>query len=183
MTLCNAGHPARWSTDASTARGPRSKRVADETGPSNLPLGVLESSLYHAREFTLQPGDLVLAYTDGLIEARNGRSEQLGLDGLLEVLETLGDPHVSAGPGELAHRLRSAVEQRGFALDEDDLSAVGLECTGRSAGVRWAQRLEGLGKLYRDWRAGRPIPRPEISIPAVGGAFISALNRIRPRRR
>jgi len=46
-----------------------------------LPLGVLESQRYSSSELRLEPGDLVFAHTDGLIEARRS-GEMYGADRL-----------------------------------------------------------------------------------------------------
>ncbi|CAN5599783.1 hypothetical protein BH20ACT19_BH20ACT19_02450 [soil metagenome] len=44
-----------------------------ETGGRGLPLGIVEHPVYEDRELVLAPGDLVLAFTDGLVEARRNR--------------------------------------------------------------------------------------------------------------
>jgi GAF domain-containing protein len=61
---CNAGHPPPLLL---TAAG--DTRALERTG---LPLGVDEDDRYEAGEAPFAPGDLVLAATDGLTEARRG---------------------------------------------------------------------------------------------------------------
>jgi serine phosphatase RsbU (regulator of sigma subunit) len=61
LRYCNAGHlPPLHVRDGSHA-------PLDSNG---LPLGVMERSEYSSSELRLEAGDLVFAYTDGLIEAR-----------------------------------------------------------------------------------------------------------------
>lgn len=63
LRVCSAGHPAGWLWHAKEVRPLRA------TGP----LLMLDAgSTYHSKEIDLDPGDLVLLYTDGLAEARAG---------------------------------------------------------------------------------------------------------------
>ena len=63
LRVCSAGHPAGWLWHAKEVRPLRA------TGPL---LMLDPDSHYHSREIDLESGDLVLLYTDGLAEARNG---------------------------------------------------------------------------------------------------------------
>jgi sigma-B regulation protein RsbU (phosphoserine phosphatase) len=53
-----------------------------------FPLGVFTDSRYETGLLTLAPGDLVLFYTDGVVEIDNPDGEQFGIDRLATVLET-----------------------------------------------------------------------------------------------
>ena len=55
---------------------------------SNIPLGI-DSARYEQSPVTTTPGDLVLCYTDGLIEARTADNQLLGAPGLLTLLQSL----------------------------------------------------------------------------------------------
>ncbi|HUI43472.1 MAG TPA: SpoIIE family protein phosphatase [Terriglobia bacterium] len=46
--------------------------------PSGLPLGVSPQGAYDAERLSLDPGDVLVIYTDGLSEARNGEGEEYG---------------------------------------------------------------------------------------------------------
>ncbi len=63
LRVCSAGHPAGWLWHAKEVRPLRA------TGPL---LMLDPEASYHSKEIDLDPGDLVLLYTDGLAEARAG---------------------------------------------------------------------------------------------------------------
>ena len=73
IQYCNAGHnPAFW-WDASAA----SIHQLKPTGPA---VGLTGQAKYKSMELHYEPGDLLLLYTDGLVEARNSRDEEFGKD-------------------------------------------------------------------------------------------------------
>jgi sigma-B regulation protein RsbU (phosphoserine phosphatase) len=50
---------------------------------SGPPVGFFADSVYEARAVQLNPADLIVAYTDGIVEATNATSDKLGMEGLL----------------------------------------------------------------------------------------------------
>jgi phosphoserine phosphatase RsbU/P len=52
--------------------------------PSGAPVGMFSDSNYHESVIQLRPSDLVIAYTDGVIEATNSCGEEWGVEGLLK---------------------------------------------------------------------------------------------------
>jgi serine phosphatase RsbU (regulator of sigma subunit) len=52
--------------------------------PTGLPLGLIEGSSYSTRETALDPGDLLVLYTDGYTEALSPQSEEFGSNRLAE---------------------------------------------------------------------------------------------------
>jgi phosphoserine phosphatase RsbU/P len=104
---CNAGHTPPVLL---TAGGRRR-----ELGGTGLPLGVdPEQGTYTAQEAPLGPGDLVLAYTDGLTEARrDGR--QFGDERLAELIDSARD----LPSDELVHLLRAEADAWAPAIDDD----------------------------------------------------------------
>ena len=56
---------------------------------TGLPLGIEIGSLYEERTLTLQPGDFILFYTDGIIEAVDKTQNEFGLERLQSVVYTL----------------------------------------------------------------------------------------------
>jgi serine phosphatase RsbU (regulator of sigma subunit)/CBS domain-containing protein len=87
-------------------------------------LGIMPDEVYVEREVALEPGDRVLFYTDGLIEARNEIGEQFGTERLTDCLTSHGREQA----GELLGHILSC--QREFCGDEpptDDLTAALIE--------------------------------------------------------
>ncbi len=77
FTYANGGHdsPLVIHADGSSTLLPLTRGIA---------LGVLPELTYKQRTVTLDPGDTVVLYTDGVTEAMNGADEQYGLDDLRE---------------------------------------------------------------------------------------------------
>ena len=63
-----------------------SSGTTEELHTGGLPLGVMENANYESGMVTLEPGDMLAAFTDGLVEAENLRSEEYGLARFLAVL-------------------------------------------------------------------------------------------------
>ncbi|HEV3513490.1 MAG TPA: PP2C family protein-serine/threonine phosphatase [Candidatus Sulfotelmatobacter sp.] len=51
---------------------------------SGAPVGMFSDSVYEEKVVALEAGDLVIAYTDGLVEAINQNGEEWGVQGLLK---------------------------------------------------------------------------------------------------
>jgi sigma-B regulation protein RsbU (phosphoserine phosphatase) len=51
----------------------------------SFPLGILPDAEYQETRLELAPGDQVVLYTDGIVEAMNERQEMFGFDRLLQV--------------------------------------------------------------------------------------------------
>jgi serine phosphatase RsbU (regulator of sigma subunit) len=94
---------------------------ADALGATAVPLGV--DAQLDAREVTLElnEGDLVFAYTDGLMEARRGGAVY-GLDRLSDFVVKMGRV---LGPAELVHRVHREVAGWADGL-ADDVVALAL---------------------------------------------------------
>ena len=96
-------------------------RYLPSTGPT-VPLGVFPDTVYETTELTLQQGDVVVLFSDGLPEARNRAGEQLGYDAMLDLVRRL-DTSLPAA------RLKEAIvrEVAGFSAgshQQDDIALV-----------------------------------------------------------
>jgi len=82
LTFASAGHnPPRWWKC--------SEQVAlSIDGAAGLPLGIDDSVEYRDRTITLSPGDRVVFYTDGIVEATNPEGEQFRTERIDRILET-----------------------------------------------------------------------------------------------
>ena len=78
FTYSNGGHdsPLVIHADGSSTLLPLTRGIA---------LGVLPGLTYNQKTVTLEAGDTVILYTDGVTEAMNAEGEQYGLDDLREV--------------------------------------------------------------------------------------------------
>ncbi|MFN7995462.1 MAG: PP2C family protein-serine/threonine phosphatase [Bryobacteraceae bacterium] len=124
LLFTNAGHlPPLWYRAARDEwsllieNTPYSKQIVD------LPLGLIAGTHYTQMAVQLEPGDLLLLYTDGISEASDDSGEQLGLDRLLTIAKTLPTGS-SAAAGQ---SLLSAVENfRNGTPPTDDETIVAL---------------------------------------------------------
>lgn len=81
----------------------------------SLPLAVRSDATYAPREVALHPGDLLVAYTDGLIEARAG-GELLGEE---RVLAAVSDVRDAPARTIAEHLLEAALTYAGGQLTDD----------------------------------------------------------------
>jgi sigma-B regulation protein RsbU (phosphoserine phosphatase) len=88
-------------------------------------MGVFEGQRYEIASFQLNEGDVFLAYTDGLVDARRG-GELYGRDRLQDALARLA-PHTP--PDELARRIYEEVDA--FGEVGDDTVVFALCCCGK----------------------------------------------------
>lgn len=119
VQFVNAGHlpPLLWGA-SSGQLGPVSRK-------GDPPVGIVSGRAYRARRFRLHPGDCLLLVTDGLLEARNERSETFGWERIKAALRS-GQAH----PEAAVRRLLDALEEfTGGAPQADDITlvAVGVE--------------------------------------------------------
>ena len=93
LYFCHAGHPPAmvWRP----VEGWRQVENCAEDEASNLPLGVLASTEYQQGQVSLESGDRVLLYTDGLLDAEDANGEPFGSERLLCLLKSQGDVSIS----------------------------------------------------------------------------------------
>src|SRR6201994_166253 len=79
LTYCNAGHfpPILLRADGRT-------ELLERGGPL---LGAIEGAKFELGELILEPGDTLVAYSDGVLECRNTSEEEFGLDRILAALK------------------------------------------------------------------------------------------------
>jgi serine phosphatase RsbU (regulator of sigma subunit) len=181
LCLCNAGHPPPLLYRA--ARGEWSLLRADrDLTRRNLPLGILDLSDYQDFDIELQPGDCLLVYTDGLMEACGADREILGEAGLLEIATGLQ----AGAPKALAEALLSEVVKRyPSALSCDDVTVLVLQANDRdlrfSLPEKWVVAkgyFSALARALRDGTQKPFFPYPDSHVANLGGAIIPALSRL-----
>ena len=129
ILFTNAGHPPPlWFRSATRTwsllreETPYSKEIAD------LPLGIISGTAYTQTAVQMEPGDLLLLYTDGIIESRNDRGDELGIEGLVEMARSLPAGSASEAGSAL---LESVNRFRAQATAKDDETVVALHARPR----------------------------------------------------
>ena len=74
----------------------RGDGTIDEISSSGFPLGMMPIAEYSEHEDRLEPGDLLLLYTDGLTEAEDPDEEEFGVENVAEVVSKLEHPSAAA---------------------------------------------------------------------------------------
>ena len=89
-----------------------------------LPLGIQSEAKYESASVTLAPGDWLLIFTDGLVEAEDTRQDEFGEPRVLSALEA----GISASPKELLDRLMAQLDLFvGSTPQHDDVTCMLLK--------------------------------------------------------
>lgn len=173
MILCNAGHPKpMWYRASRKAWEPvvgeaLTQQKETRPHPNNVPLGITDVVSYSATSITLEPGDLLLLYTDSLIEARSPTGEFIGQRGLLDLLNSI-EPSPSDLVPTLLDRLSSF---RGGVAPDDDVTAMLFRPTPFKQSLLSQTTLIGknMGRALLDklMHPDKPLPLPELGAGAV----------------
>jgi serine phosphatase RsbU (regulator of sigma subunit) len=183
LTLCSAGHPApllyravtrQWSlldSKAPSAAGAGAPKLA------NIPLGI-DDVEYEQFSVQLDIGDLVLCYSDSLIEARDASGELLGEKGLLALARQLD----ASDSATLVPSLLSSIASiRAGNLAGDDVTVMLFRPNGSAPAVplrlKLAAPLRVLRAAVSGLLSGGPIPLPDLRLANIGGAIIDRFNR------
>ncbi len=145
--VCQAAHPPPLLLRASGH--------VEAVAGGGLPVGVFEQADYEATEVTLNEGDLLVIYSDGLTECEDPSGQQYGQERLGALL---GARRGHSAEGLLQAVKQSLVAWQGEEQLEDDLSILvlarrpareepGLELALTSASEEIAQAVDRL----RDW--------------------------------
>jgi sigma-B regulation protein RsbU (phosphoserine phosphatase) len=86
---------------------------------NGLLLAASDHAVYTEKALALEPGDRLLLYTDGLIEARNAEGELFGEEALIALLRDTG----GKTPDEAADRMIASAQQWA-RLQDDDLTVL-----------------------------------------------------------
>jgi sigma-B regulation protein RsbU (phosphoserine phosphatase) len=102
-----------------------SGRVAPgDLAPIGFPLGTDPDEAYETVSWKLSPGDRLLLFTDGLVEAKGADGERFGRLRLRSLLTGLA--HFSL-PGMVREVVAHAAGCRHGAVWEDDVTVLGVE--------------------------------------------------------
>lgn len=117
LTFASAGHHFPYHFNASTSELRELESVA-------YPLGVRRELHLQIREISLAPGDVLVFYTDGIVEAQNRNNDMFGF----ERLEAVIRDHAGSGVKEIRDAvLQEVIKFRGDAPETDDVTIVILK--------------------------------------------------------
>ena len=115
LQYANAGHDLPYL---------RCGRGVEEFRATGMPLGLMPGMTYEEKEIEMVPGECVLLYSDGLVEAHNPQREMFGFPRLQEMMTKHpgGASLIEFLLGELKEFTGAGWEQ------EDDVTLVTLQC-------------------------------------------------------
>jgi hypothetical protein len=118
LSWCTAGHPPPLLIR-------RGRVVMELDHGRGMPFGIGPASAVFQHQ--LEPGDRVLLYTDGMVEARDAHDELFGLERLVDTITHVAgeDP-----PPEALRRLMHAVQEHCAGPMNDDATVVTIEWRG-----------------------------------------------------
>jgi serine phosphatase RsbU (regulator of sigma subunit) len=91
--------------------------------PHSMVVGIMEDMEYVEREWTLEPGDKLFIYSDGVTEAENINGKQLGNDRLVRILNEVRD----RSQKEILEYVDSKVSEFADGADQsDDITMLGF---------------------------------------------------------
>lgn len=121
LTYCNAGH------NAPLLIGRRGVRRLEEGG---LIVGMFEHASYAQETVELDPGDVVVVFSDGVSEALNASNEEFGEQRLQSIISA----HLGDGPDAMLARVLDAVREFSTgAAQNDDVTALVVRYTGAAS--------------------------------------------------
>lgn len=117
LRYVNAGHnpPAVLRQDGS----------AHWLEPTGAPVGIFPDTHYQERFLQLHPGDLVIAYTDGVVEATNPGEEEWGVQGLLKTAAACG-PQCRKDADEMVQVIFNSMDDFSEGCQTDDATLAVL---------------------------------------------------------
>jgi sigma-B regulation protein RsbU (phosphoserine phosphatase) len=121
LGLCSAGQTQPIHLSKATGEA-----ILVETTGDTFPLGILEDADYQETQLQLEPGDRVVFYTDGIVEAMNEREEIFGFERLMEVIQEARSMNADSLLQEIKDQVNAFA---GGAAQHDDLTVIVLSVT------------------------------------------------------
>jgi serine phosphatase RsbU (regulator of sigma subunit)/anti-sigma regulatory factor (Ser/Thr protein kinase) len=160
LRYANAGHNLPYR---------RTEQGIDELRATGMPLGLMPDMPYDENETLVNPGESVLFYSDGLVEAHNAEREMFSFNRLKELIQ------VHPGGSKLVEFLLT--ELVNFTGDdweqEDDVTFVTLERKEPDKNFS-----SGSGRPAHTENDGEPQVKLEFDLPSVQGNERKALEKV-----
>ncbi len=117
LSFSNAGHGPLFCYR-------HSKGVCTQTSLDGVPIGIMEDVEYKQAKIKLNPGDMIIMYTDGITEMRNPEREEYGLE---RVQKMMLENH-SMSADEFVELIVSDVDRfRDTAPPHDDMTVLAFK--------------------------------------------------------
>jgi hypothetical protein len=118
MTYVNAGH--NWPVLRHTFG------AMERLDAGGLPLGITTARPYQSGTATMARGDLLLIFTDGLVEAEDDQTREFGEERMLPIVQSFGNPTAA----EAVKRIMLSVDAFvGHTRQHDDITCLVLRMT------------------------------------------------------
>ena len=146
LLICNAGHPSPlWYQ---SAHKKWTYLQSKEAGSANVPWGIVDSVDYDQFAVKLKVDDVVLSYTDSLVEARDANDNLLGQDGLLKLVRQLGAFEAAT----LVPQILTAIATWGDGnLDRDDVTCLLFRPNGLRPKIPYFDKLLAVPRVIGVW--------------------------------
>lgn len=179
LSLCNAGHPPPLMYSASEKRWRFLENAATRADLADVPLGIVDLADYQQFDVEMAPQDLVLCYTDSLPEARCCDGSLIGMQTLLEIVQSV----TPGDPATLIPRIVAAIESHcGCPIRGDDITLLLFKPNRATAETSVMTSLLAPFRVL-GWacaslvRGDVRLPIPDLRLANIGGAMIPALSR------
>lgn len=139
ITYASAGHPSPVVIDRKTS-AVRQLRIGSE------PLGVIDNPVYEDYSDKLTDNEIILLYTDGLLEARSD-GHLFGEEGIIKALLDAKDFGIDEIPG----RLLNEAEEFAHGKLNDDVAIVVLAIDQEGTGRQADHGAIGAAEQITDW--------------------------------
>jgi phosphoserine phosphatase RsbU/P len=132
LSLCVLDAPTRKLTLTSAGHTPviirRADGRAEEVGQelSGLPLGIMDDSVYEQVEVQLDPGDVVVIYSDGVTDARSPSDELYDHQTNHRLIKRVGQ--LSGGPGAVGRAILQDIRE--FSAGHAQADDITMVCFG-----------------------------------------------------
>jgi len=120
--LCGVLNVSQKTVRIASAGGPplvivRSDGQVEQVTAPGLPFGLIADTGYDERDFSCDPGDCLLMFTDGAVEINDAAGRMLGAEGLIDILSALEYPKSSIRIESLQEALLTYSNE--IRLDDD----------------------------------------------------------------
>src|SRR5258706_10006340 len=126
MQYANAGHPKPLHLRRAARQV---QPLANSLGKGQAALGLMDDTVYQRSDISIEPGDMILLFTDGLYEVEGANNEIYSQAMLLEGVQRRLQHPAAQLFDELLDEVRGFSAQTGFA---DDVCLVAVELAAKT---------------------------------------------------